>query len=252
MSKRSGLGQYLFVGGIDISGDVGSIDRVSSPVGMQDVTDITQSAVARAALLASGEIAFKMFNDVAAGVPGAEYTALRGLPTTDQLVLYCMAALAGDPCFALSAKQVNYDWNRAASGALEGSCQCLGSAGVPLEPGVMLTAGKVTHASATSSASVNNLASSAYGCALFLQYFGRTSGTATILVEHATDNATWVTLATFAKAGDATPGAERKTVAVATTIRQYARVTTTGTFVNAILAVGIRRGTAQDRVPYTA
>ena len=45
MAKQSGLGQRLYVGGFDISGDVGSIDNASTPTALLDVTGIDKLAI---------------------------------------------------------------------------------------------------------------------------------------------------------------------------------------------------------------
>ena len=50
-------------------------------------------------------------------------------------------------------------------------------------------------------------------------------------------------------ASGAEPVAERKTVSG--TIDQYLRITTTGTFTNADIAIGYRRGLTGDDVAYT-
>ena len=47
MAKKAGLGQSLFQGNFDISGDTSAISSWSTPVGMLDVTGIDKSAFER-------------------------------------------------------------------------------------------------------------------------------------------------------------------------------------------------------------
>lgn len=75
----------------------------------------------------------------------------------------------------------------------------------------------------TTNTGVNNGAASANGGVAILHLLGAmTTGTAAIVVEHSTDDVTYVTLATFAADGSAVLG-ESQTVAAGTAVRQYTR-----------------------------
>jgi hypothetical protein len=240
MAKQSGLGQQFYMHGYDLSGDVGSLSGVSSPRGSMDVTAINKSAFERVLTRTDGKLTFSVFFNTAAG---QEHEKLSTLPTADQIVTWLFSSTAGDVAAGLVAKQIGYNWSRPADGSLLGTVECEGQ-GAPLEWGKSLTAGKVTHASAGSSASVDDGAGSSNGLAGYLQFFSRASGTPTFLVEHSADNAIWATLLTFDTTGGATPFGERKTVSG--TVNRYLRATTTGVFTDAVFALVYRRGTAQD------
>mgnify|MGYP001611821251 FL=1 len=246
MAKKSGLGNQFYVGGFDLSGDVGAISNCGSPVAVLDVTGLNQSAMDRVRGLADGSIEFNAwFNDAA----GQSHLSLRSLPTADRVVLYAQAGSVNAVAAMLRSKQINYDWSRSNDGSLQGTIQALASAGVPLEWGVLLSAGKITHASASSSASKDDAAATSNGAAFYLELVSLATGTATVTVEDSADNAIWATLASFAAVAAASaPTAER--IKVSGTVRRYLRITTTGTFTTAIFVVGYRRGTAQDTEAY--
>lgn len=149
MAKESGLGQQIYVGGYDLSGDVGVINNAACPRALFEVTAINKSAVERVNGRADGLIDFNSwFNDAAL----AEHPALKTLPTTDVLVLWATGGSVGDPAMALTAKQANYDGSRGADGSLAFNVAASVN-GVAPEWGEMLTSGQDTHASASSSAS---------------------------------------------------------------------------------------------------
>uniref|UniRef100_A0A6M3XL52 Uncharacterized protein n=1 Tax=viral metagenome TaxID=1070528 RepID=A0A6M3XL52_9ZZZZ len=150
MSKRSGLAQQIFIGGFDLSGDVGAISNCGSPRALLDVTAINKSAIERVNGLSDGNLEFNTwFNDAVLH----EHVALSPLPTADVIVLYLMGGAVADIVAGLVAKQINYDWSRGADGSLQGTVLCQGANGIPLEWLIALTAGEDTHASAGSSAS---------------------------------------------------------------------------------------------------
>ena len=245
MAKKAGFPQQFYVGGRDISGDVGSIGSRSSPRPVLDVTGINQSGYHRVLGLGDAQLDFNSwFNDAT----GQEHLAFKGLPTADILVLWALGGAAADVAALIVGKQINYDPTRGQDGSLAIAIQVLANA-IALEWGDLLTAGKVTHASATSSASVDNAALSSNGAAAMMQMVSLATGTCTVTIEDSADNAVWATIITFAAvAAAAAPTAERLTVA--STVRRYLRVTTTGVFTTAVIIVAVRRGTAQDVVAY--
>ena len=249
MVKKAGLAEQFFIHGFDLSGDVGSLQRVNSPVALLDVTAINKSAVERLQGLADGQIAFNTWFDDGANL---EHTALKGLVTTDRITLWALGGAISDVAAMLVAKQMNYDPTRGADGSLAISVECLGATGVGMEWGEMLTAGKITHASATNGTSQDNTASTANGLAALLELVSLATGTVTVVVQESSDNGgadPFAAKATFtAVAAASAPTAER--ITATGTVERYLRVATTGTFTTAVFAVAIRRGTAQDRVAY--
>ena len=114
----------------------------------------------------------------------------------------------------------------------------------------MLTAAKETLSSAASLASYDQGAATAHGAAVILQIFSIGSGAPTIKIEDSANNSDWADLVSFAAVSDgAEPITERVVVAVGA-VRRYLRVTGTGTFANAVIAVAIRIGSAVDSEPY--
>ena len=245
MAKKSGLGNLLYVHGRGITNDVGALS-LGAPRTFQEVTGLDKSAMERLALQSSGmiEIGTGFFNDAVDQI----HDALKSPPATDVIVTFVLGATAEDAAAMLVAKQVTFPQVRGPDGSWTNGAQFLNNAEA-LEWGVALSAGEDTHASATSSASVNNLASSASGAACVLQLREIDSGTPTFLVEDSANNSTWATLKSFAAVADgAEPTAER--VEVSGTVDQYARVTSTGTFTNADHVVTMRRGTSVDEEAY--
>ena len=249
MPKQVGFPQQFFIGGNDLSGDVGSLDRVSSPVPVMEITGINKSAIERLQGLADGQISFKSWFNSAAG---QEHLALRGLVTTDRILLWALGGAIGDPSASLVAKQMDYGVDRGADGALALSIETLGASGVALEWMEMLTAGKITHAAATNGTSQDNAASTANGIAAILELVSLATGTVTVVVQESSDDGgvdPFAAKATFtAVAAAGAPTAER--ITATGTVERYLRVATTGTFTTAVFAVAIRRGTAQDRIAY--
>lgn len=252
MSKSSGIGDNLYIAGYDLSGDVGEITRVASPRGSYENTGInTAGGTERQLTHTDGAIDFRsFFNDAT----GQEHVALKAKGSgADRLVMATHGTARGNPAAMLSAKQVNYDGDRGADGSLTLDVQALAAAGIGLEWGVLLTAGKETIPSAATLGSQNNGAATANGLAAQLQLFDIASGTPVITIEESSDDGgadAYTTKITFTSVADGSePAAERKTVSGA--VEQYLRVRGGGTFTNAVVAVAVRRGTAQDDAPYS-
>jgi hypothetical protein len=124
MAKKSGLGNQFFLGGYDLSGDVGALGNISSPRGLVDVTGINVSANDRLLTHSDGLIEFNsFFNDAAL----AEHAALSGLPTQDRIATYLTGSTLGDSACALVGKQINYDGSRTADGGLNFSVSMQGN-----------------------------------------------------------------------------------------------------------------------------
>src|SRR3972149_5179969 len=126
MPKESGIGDRLFVGGYDLSGNVGAVNTIAD-------------RRARA-----GEISFSSWFDSATD---KEHDALKTLPTTDRTVLYFHGTTVGGPAAGLVGKQVDYSFARGADGSLAATVQALSNA-TALDWGISLTAGKELFASA--------------------------------------------------------------------------------------------------------
>jgi len=102
--------------------------------------------------------------------------------------------------------------------------------GVLLQPNVSRTTG-------ANYASVHNLASSAFGAVAFLHVVAFTGTTATVKVQHSTNDSAWSDLITFTAA----TGITSEKASVAGTINRYSRVNLAGTFSSITFAVGFAR-----------
>jgi hypothetical protein len=105
----------LYVGGYDLSGDVGSLSKISGHIATLDMTAINKLAFERVGGIRGGDIDFTAFHDTAAG---HEHAALSPLPTTDVSLMFLISTTLGDPAANMVGKQLNYDPTRATSGAL--------------------------------------------------------------------------------------------------------------------------------------
>jgi len=245
MAKASGLDQKLYVHGYDLSGDVGSITNVEGSFGEFDTTDITQAAHSRILGLASGSLEFMSYFDDAAG---KAHAVLSALPTTDVVLTWALGTAVGDRCMSLQAKYVSaYGINRSADASLDVTTRAEGSAGAPLEDGIMLTAADDTFASASSATGLDQTAQTTRGAVGYCQALSLGSGAPTILIEDSADSTngvdgTWATLMTLNTA--TLPGASR--VEATGTVDRWVRVTTTGTFTDYVVVVSLRRGLEFD------
>lgn len=241
MAKKAGLGQGFFIGGKDISGDVSSLDNVSSSRETLEVTGIDKSAIERVAGRGTGEMTFTtFFNDAA----NQQHAALKAVARTDVVACYFQSSTLGETAAGMVAKQMSYDTTRGSDGSITNYVQLSANSNV-LEWGNTVTAGKITHSSAGSSTGAVT-SSSAAGGAAYIQIFSLDSGTPTFVLQDSSDttngtDGSWATLITFATQA---VGAERKTVSG--TVNKGLRLTTTGSFSNAVVAVMLRRGESVD------
>lgn len=244
MAKSAGLSQQFFIGGYDLSGDVGAINSVSSPRGALEVTAINKAAKERLYGLTDGMLEFATwFNDAA----GQEHLALRGLPTADRNVIWAFGGSIGSVAAMLIAKQINYDWVAGQDRSLAGRIACQGN-GNGLEWGLLLTPGKVTHSGATNGASRDDAAATSNGIVGYIQCTAFTGTTVTVIIQESSDNGgadPWATKLSFT-AITAVNSAER--VTATGTVERYLRVSSSGTFTSAAIVVAYRRGTAEDEV----
>lgn len=241
MAKISGLGANCFIGGVDLSGDIGAVETISGSHTIQVVRGATQDAADRLALRRDGEIAYSAFFNASAG---AEHLTLSAVPRTDvQIqVLPVGGAAAGLVAACMVAKQAGYDPSENADGSLTVALSGLANA-QGLEWGILLTTGKQTLSAAGNGSNVDDLAgsptTSAFGLAAYLQCFSLTGTSATVTLQHGTLTSNFAAIGSglaFAAATGA--GAERIVTASATeTINRYLRVVVSGTFSSFVFAV---------------
>jgi len=233
MAKSSGLGANIYVGGYDLSGDVGAVNTIRGGNTPLTVTGINKSAIERIGGLRDGGIDYmSYFNDASL----QEHVALSPLPRTDQIVTYCHGTTLGNPAACMVGKQINYDGTRAADGSLTLAIQAQ-SNGYGLEWGRQLTAGKRTDTTATNGASIDTSASLSFGGQAYLQSFAVTGTSFTATIEDSANDSAWTAVAGFAFTGATGITTQRIALANTATIRRYIRVVTTGTFTAAVFNV---------------
>jgi hypothetical protein len=251
MAKQSGLGDNCYIDQYDMSGDIGSLGTIATPLTTQEVTGISKFGVERIGLLHDGTIAFNSFfnPDTTSGAEGA-HAVLKTLPTTDRLVTYCRGTTQGSPAASLASKQINYDGTRGQDGSFTFAVSAQGNsvAGAldGLAWGVLLTAGKRTDTTATSPATGLDLAASptsfSFGWSAYLHVFAFTGTSVTITLQDSADNSAFTSLTGGAFGVVSARGAQRLASASTTaTVRRYVRVITAGTFSNVVFAVNFVR-----------
>lgn len=243
MAKEAPLAQRFYLQGLRISGDIGTI-VASCPRAVSEVNDIEGAGVERLLMHSDGIFDTNFwFNDAT----DREHEALKSLPTTDVIGMWFLSSTRGAAAANLVAKQINYDLNRNQDGSLSFAVQQMAT-NTPLDWGVTITAGEETHASATNSTGLDSGAETAVGLIAYLQMREIDSGTPTVTLQDSDDNGSgdaYATVLSFSPIADgAEPTAER--VTVTGTIKQWLRVTSTGTFTGADFVVAARRGVAGD------
>lgn len=242
MAKVAGMGDNLYVGGYDLSGDVGALSTIRVSVAVQDVTGINKSARERIPLIRDGEISFTSFfnDDDTAGSEGA-HVVLSAVPSA-AILSYFRGTAVGNAMASMNALRIDYNGTRNADGSISFETQGL-SYTTGIEWMQQLTAGKVTHASATNGTSIDHGAvSTLFGAAATWHVFGMDSGTVDGEVQDSADNVSFAVIGGLSFTATAVAAAERvQTTTLTDTVRRYVRFASTGTFSNADLAVGFIR-----------
>lgn len=233
MAKESGLGDGYYHGGVDLSGDIGSLGKVGGGNSPLEVTGIDKSAFERIGGKRDGGITLQTwFNPTAAQA----HPTLDTLPTADVICTYLRGQAAGQAAFCQVSKQANYDGTRGNDGSLTFAVDAMANAFGGEWTRNM--AGKLTRTTAGNAASFDDGAAnapSANGLQAYLHVFALTGTNAVISVQDSADNVTFADLIAFASATSA-PQAQR--VAVAGNVRRYLRASVTGgTFTSVTFAV---------------
>jgi hypothetical protein len=247
MAKQSGLGDALVVGGYDLSGDVGSLSKISGSVALLDVTAINASAMQRIGGIRNGEISYLSFFNPTLG---QEHTVLSALPRTDQQVMYCRGTTLGNPSACMLGKQIDYNPTRAANGGFTFAIQAL-SNGYGLEWGRLLTAGLRTDTAATNGTGIDGTAQTAFGAQAYLQVTAFTGTDVTVKIQDSADNVSFADVSGFAFAATtAAHTTQRIATSNTATIRRYLRAvtTTSGGFTSATFSVMVSRNQIAGQV----
>lgn len=243
MSKVSGLAQNLYVGGYNLSGDVGSVDNASGPQDALDVTGIDKSAHERIGGRRDGVLEWTSFFNAAAS---RAHPVLSVLPTTDVIASWFLGTTLGDPAASIVGKQINYDPSRADDGALTVGISVNGNA-YGLEWGRQLTAGIATYGGASTGSSLDYgaaIGTTNFGLQAYLHTFAFTGTSATVAIQSSTDNGggdafAAITGATFTAV--TAIGSERIQTGATAAVERYLRISVTGTFSLFWFAVSVVR-----------
>jgi hypothetical protein len=146
VSKVSGLGDAFLVGAYDLSNDIASLESISQPLGVIDVTGIDVTAHERIPGEGDGSMAFTSHYNVALL---RSHKVFSVLPRTDVQMMYCNGRAVGNPSAAQIGKQLDYAPTRANDGSLKAAVAAQAN-GFGLEWGVQLTAGPAGITSALS------------------------------------------------------------------------------------------------------
>lgn len=238
MAKSSGLGDQLFISGVDIGADINSIGGLSTPRQTLPGTAITQSAEARMFGVRDGSAEFTAYFNASTG---ETHDTLQTLPSTDVHLMYLRGAALDSKAIGLVGKQIDYAPTRGDDGSLLFNVSAQANA-FGLDWCRQLTAGKVTHSSATNVTAIDTTASASFGFQAYLQVFSLASGTATVTIEDSADNVSFAAVTNGAFTNVTTKTVERIQSSSATaTVRRYVRVATSGTFSNLVFAVCINK-----------
>jgi hypothetical protein len=311
MSKTGGLGDNFYIGGYDISGDVGSVDQLGGGPALGDVTGIKSLGHEQVGLIRDADWQFTTYFNPSSAVD-AEHTILSTLPRTDTVAQYFRGAAVLSPSACLNSKQVNYDPTRGTDASLTFKAELMAN-GFGMEWGEQLTPGKRTDTTATAGAAIDESAAfatpsipssttpvtntsplpatvvitggtmtnvsvggvtvgtgagtytvpsgvaismtysaaptwtwslaTAFGAQAYVQLFALTGTSVTIAVQHATtlggsySNITGLATSALTAAHTGV----RLATAAGVTINPFLKVTTTGTFTNAVFAVTLVR-----------
>jgi hypothetical protein len=244
MGKESGMGDRLFCGGYDISGDTGSVSTIRAGVDLLECTAIDKSAKERFRGLADGDIEFSTYFNPSSG---ASHEILSTLPTADTGVMYLHGAAYGNAGAGMVAKQVDYAPARKEDGAFTFKTAAKAN-GFGLDWGEQLTPGKVTLGVGLPGTAIDygaSVGTTNFGLQAYLQVFAGFAGTsATVAIQGSSDNAVGdpfadITGAVFAPAS--ATGTQRIQTTRTQAVERYLRVNITGTFSNFVFCVVVCR-----------
>lgn len=238
MTKTSGLGDNLYIAGVDLSGDTNSIKKISGGPAALDFTGIDKGGHERIGCERDGGIDWASYFN-----PTGAHPTLSALPTADVIVGYFRGTTLGNPAACEVAKQADYAGSLAADGGFLFDLQSLAN-GYGVEWGVQLTAGKRTDTGATNGTGVDQTtASTSFGWQAWLHVFAGFTGTSvTVTVQDSADNVSFANITGGAFTAATGVTSQRLASPGATdTVRRYVRAITSGAFSSATFAVVFTR-----------
>jgi hypothetical protein len=240
MPKGTGFPAAFYIDGVDVSGDIQSLGKISGGPAALDMTAINNSAFARQGGLRDGGMDFVAYFN-----PGAFLThaKLSALPAADVICSYFNQPAIGGDAACLNGKQVNYDPTRGTDGSLTFAVQAVAN-GFGLEWGTQLTPGRRVDGAATAAGPANSLdtlASAAFGAQAYFHLFAFTGTSVTISVWDSADNITFAAVAGLTTTALTVASAVRVAISNTATVRRYVAVATAGTFTSADFAVALHK-----------
>jgi len=242
MSKQGGLGDRLLVDGHNLSGDTNS-PALSCPQGTLPVTGIDKGAYERIGAIRDGQLSWTAFFNPDSDDTDAAHGVLSALPTADVHCMYLHTVTLGRPAACLVAKQIGYDGTRGNDGSFTFALQAQANA-YGLEWGDQATPGIRTDTEATDGDSIDGGASTAHGLQAYLQVLSITGTSVTVTLEESSDDGAtdeWAAVTGGAFTAATGTGAQRIQTARDQTVERHLRVSTSGTFTEAVFAVMIAR-----------
>lgn len=236
MAKQTGLGDNLLVDGHNLSGDIGSVDNISSASETQEVTGIDKSAKERVLLKSDPQIEFTGFFN-----PTGAHPVLSALPKNNVVISYLKGQEVGAPACSGTFKQVNYDQTLGGDGSLTNSVAASGSDGYPLAWGKQLTAGSEDFA-ANESTAVMDLATATTGGYFTVHLTEFTGTTINIRLQDSPDNGTYNDVDVAVSSTFAAVGAAKIRISPSIGVDRWVRGRITGTFTTATIAVIYSKG----------
>jgi hypothetical protein len=239
MAKDHGLGNSLYISGIDVSGEARNWD-VTSPVQMLDTTGLRKAANERITGQRSGTFKWNShFDPLSAG-----YAALAALPYTDAVITLPHRETLGQVALCTVTKQIGYDPQRDDKGQVLFAVDEQTNASWA-DWGVLATPGLRTDIAATNGAGVDHGSTPALAVGLqaYLHVSALTGTNVVVKLQHSADDAvgdpyTDVTGAAFTSV-TAAPNGQWLATSRTLQIKRWVRVVTTGVFTSATFAVGV-------------
>jgi hypothetical protein len=243
--KSTGLGMRCWVGGYNLSGDIGSIGRISGGPAALGMTDITESAHERAGGLRDGGIDFTAYFNPSAG---RAHPVLGALPRTDVIVSAAVGVTVGSPIASCQAVQIGYDGSRGNDGSYTLNV-ATNSDGYGIEWGELLTAGDRTDTGATATGTgLDGTAATTFGLQAYLHVSAITGTSVTVRLQDSTDNSSFTDISGAVFTAATAVGGQRIAISNAATVRRYVRVATAGTFTVATFSVNMIRNATAGQV----
>lgn len=234
MTIASGLAEQFFVDAKDLSAATAGARRISSSMSPLLTPTIVDSGQRRIAGLRDGGMDVDSWFDDTVIHP-----TWSTLPTTDRVATWCFTTALGSPTASCIGKQIGYDPTRAQDGSLALATSVLGNA-YGLEYGRSLSGGGAfgnvaAQGSAGSLTGYNDDAAAAtnFGLQLYVHLLSFTGTSITIAVHDSNDNAAGdpYAIVTGATTGALTTAqAVRVETSATENVKEWLRITTTGTF----------------------